>query len=457
MARQRTEPGFLGIAVLCVVVLAVGAGLTAFLAKQKKPPQQAPIEETPTRVEIQPVRFEEVSVAITGYGEAHARDEVAVSPEVAGRVIAVHPRLEVGEIIPKGERLFVIDPRDYETRVAEAQASVDQLENALTRVKRQYEIDQKRLETFGRSRDLAKADFERAQELYAKDQIESKSFVDSKEVAYNNAVDAYDQLAQTLDIYPIRIQEAKSNLAAARATLQQAHIDLERTIVTAPFDARVKSVDLEADEYVSPGQVVTTLADDSVLEIPVSLNSREARKWLRFDKTRRIDDKAWFNQLTRVPVEIAWTEALDQNQWQGALDRVERFDQDTRTLTVVVRVKGEEAKAPHAGRLPLVEGMFCRVQIPGRTASHVVKVPAEAVNFDRDASGFRTVYIATYDKENDQYRLVTRHVQESHIEGDYIYIADGLEEGDLVITTRLINPLENSLLEIQEPLPVETG
>jgi multidrug efflux pump subunit AcrA (membrane-fusion protein) len=98
------------------------------------------------------------------------------------------------------------------------------------------------------------------------------------------------------------------------------------------------------------------------------------------------------------------------------------------------------------GRLPLVEGMFCKVRIPGRVAENVVKLPAECVGFDRDASGFRSVYVAA-PAEGGALRLKTVKVKESHMEGQDMYISEGLNPGDLVITTRLVNPLENSLVE----------
>jgi hypothetical protein len=34
------------------------------------------------------------------------------------------------------------------------------------------------------------------------------------------------------------------------------------------------------------------------------------------------------------------------------------------------------------------------------------------------------------------------------VEGENAYVADGLNAGDMVIITRLIDPLENALLEI---------
>lgn len=442
--------------IACVLIIVLGMMITALLISQRKPPAHAPIEERALRVQAKMVRFEDARVDITGYGEVRARDVAHVSTGIAGKVVAIHPRLEAGEIIRAGEVLLKIDPRDYQARVDEIHATIVQLQSTVERLKKRNAIEADRLETFERSRDLAKTDFERSQRLFAKDSIESQSLVDAREIAYNTAKDQFAQLALTLELFPLRVLEAESNLHATEAKLDKAKADLERTVVSATMDVRIKTVSLELHQYVSPNDVIMSLADDSVLEITVPINSREARKWLRFDETKSPDERAWFNELTRLPVEIAWTEAVDEHRWRGTLHRVERFDQQTRTLAVVVRVTGADAVSPVAGNLPLVEGMFCRTLIPGRTAEHVVRLPAEAVSFDREASGYRTVYVAVHDPETGEHRLKSTPVKESHISGEFVYLASGLNEGDLVITTRLINPLENILLEFEEPLSEET-
>ena len=453
---QILKSGHLKTLIACASIILLGVVITALLISQRTPPAHTPIVERPLRVQAKMVRFEDARVDITGYGEVRARDVTDVSTGVAGKVVAIHPRLEVGEIIRAGEVLLKIDPRDYQARVDEVQASIVQLQSTVERLKMRNAIEADRLETFERSRDLAKTDFERSQRLFAKDNIESQSLVDAREVAYNTAKDQFAQLALTLELFPLRVLEAKSNLRAAEAKLDKAQADLERTVVSAPVDVRLKTVSLELGQYVSPNDVIMSLADDSILEIIVPINSREARKWLRFDTTKPPDERAWFNDLTQLPVEIAWTEAVDEHRWRGDLLRIERFDQQTRTLALVVRVTGADAVSPIAGSLPLVEGMFCRAIIPGKTVEHVVKVPAEAVSFDREASGYRTVYIAVKDPETGEHRLESRPVKESHISGEFVYLSDGLAEGELVITTRLINPFENILLEIEEPLPEET-
>jgi RND family efflux transporter MFP subunit len=435
---------------LGVLIIALAVVASLGLAARRKPPVQAEIAERAIRVDVMSVRHEDVPVWISGYGEARARDEVALSPEVSGRVESVHPRLEVGEVIPTGEPLFTIDNRDYRARVSEAQANVAQWTATIDRLQKQFATDKERLPSYASTRDLAKRDYERALSLFKDQNIESESFVGDREAEYNQAQDAYNQFAQTIELYPLRIEEARSSLAAAQAALDRAQSELDRTVVAAPFDARLKEVDIESGEWVTPGTRVLTLADDSTLQIAVPLNSQDVSNWIQFESETGKQNRAWFRDVKPVPVEVAWSEGLSTNVWQGTLDRVVRYDEETRTVTVMVSVTGAEARTPRAGSLPLVEGMFCRIRIPGKTATSVVRLPAESVGFDADASGMRTVYLAAPDKETAEVRLATRKVKESHADGQFVYVSEGLEDGEQVVVTRLVNPLERTLLNVQE-------
>ncbi len=436
-------------AVVMIAILAASVGVMILLASQRKEPAKAEVRERPIRVDVQRVTFENVPVGIVGYGEARARDTVSIAPEVPGRVVEVHPRLEVGEIIPKGEVLFQIDPRDYQARHDDAAATVQQMETSIERWNKQFSIDRERLETLSRSSELGKAEYQRVKQLLEVDQVGTQSGVDTAERAMNGTKDQYDQLVQVVDLYPIRIREAEDGLASARAMFEMAKANLDRTVVRAPFYARVTKSDMEQNEYVSPGSQLIMLADDSVIEISVPLDSRQARQWLRFGEPIDSVDEAgtaWFDALENVEVEVFWTEDEANYRWTGRVDRVEKFDAETRQLTVITRIDGADAQSAGSGRLPLVEGMFCKVRIPGKVAENVVKLPAECVGFDRDASGFRSVYVAAA-QGNGDLRLKTVKVRESHMDGQNVYVAEGLTSGDLVITTRLVNPLENTLVQ----------
>lgn len=455
--NRRFVAAILGRVIGCVVLLGLGYGAMSLLASMKEPPVKAEIRENARAVKVSPAQFEDVPITITGYGQVRARDVVAISSEVAGRVVESHPRLEVGEVIPKGDVLFRIDPRDYQAQYDEVQATQALWQNTIRRLKRQFAIDRERHKTLARSRELAAAEHARVKQLYIEDRIVTQSVVDQAEISANAATDAADQMAQALDLYPIRIQEAESSLAAAAAQGDRARAAFDRTTVIAPFDARVTSVDLEVGQYVAVGTSVVTLADDSVLEISVPIDSRQARDWLRFDSSTegRGDSprqRAWFDALSEVPVNVYWTESSNGKHWPGMLHRVEKFDHLTRMLTVAIRIDGCDAVSGEDGGLPLVEGMFCRIEIPGRIARGVVKLPAEAVGFDLESSGFRTVYVAA-PAAGETLRLKTVKVLESHVDGEFVYIAKGIEEGDLVITTRLVNPIENILLEAEREPP----
>ena len=83
--------------------------------------------------------------------------------------------------------------------------------------------------------------------------------------------------------------------------------------------------------------------------------------------------------------------------------------------------------------------MFCEVAIPGRTMRNVYRLPRHAVSFENK------IYLVTADN-----RLKTVAVTVERIEGEHVYVGQGLNPDDTVILTRLIDPLENVLLDIAD-------
>jgi len=428
---------------ICIVILGFGLFGMSKLASLKKPPAEVAMKERPIRVEALTLQSQDIPVFITGYGEVRALTEVMIAPEVSGRVVMTHPRLDVGEIVLAGETLFEIDATNYQASLAEARASVQQFRNVIARFRKQSDSDTDRLKTLQRNQDLAAADFERLRKLFSNDNVGTRSGVENAEKAFNTATDQVDQMNQALALYPIQIKEAESNLASAEARLSLAQANLERCLVRAPFNGRVKSVALEKGQFVSPGQQVLTLADDSTLEIQIPLDSLDARKWLQFSNTSLPQNGAWFSALKQVSSRIQWTEDKQGHSWKGTLHRVVKFDQKTRTLTVAVRFSSRDVISTANGRLPLVDGMFCSVSIPGRTLENVFQLPRQAVSFEN------TVHVII---DN---RLKTLPVEVVRIDGEYTYVSGGLNNGDTVVTTRLIDPLENSLLEITRHIKQE--
>jgi len=425
-----------GMVLACALILLAGAAILVILVSRREPPAQAVVVERAVPVQVQAVHPEDVPVVITGFGEVRPLDVAQFAPQVSGQVLAVHPRLEVGAVIPEGEVLFEIEATDYASSLTQARAQVAQGEATLTRLRMQQQVDQERLETLARTRELARGEFERLRELLEEHDVGTRSGVDAAEMQANQARDAYDQLHQAVRLYPTRLQEAEAGVAVARAQLELASVNLARTEVRAPLTSRLSAVQVKPGQFVRAGEPVLTLVNDAVLEISIPLESRDARRWLRFSEATPGESVSWFGALEQVPVRVYWTEDREGGYWEGTLDRVERFEDTTRQVTVAVRVTSQDAVRPGAD-LPLVEGMYCAVEIPGKEMQDVYRLPRWAVSFEG-----RSVHLAV------DSRLKMREVEVLRNQGDETFVSGGLEPGDLVVTTRLVDPLPNTLLDI---------
>ncbi len=433
--------------VICTLILFVGwVGMNG-LAGLKRPPAESKTEERTIKVQVTTALPRDYPVTVTGFGEARTLTVVTIAPEVSGRVVYTHPTLKIGQIIPVGDVMFRIDPADYEAGFKEAKAGVNQWQNSVARLKKQFAIDTQRLTTLERNAQLTKTEFERIKRLFEADRVGTRSGVDQAERAYNSASDQADQMVRAVTLYPLQIREAENSLTSAKARLSLAETKLSRCTVKALFDARIKFVSVEVGQFVSPGQNILTLADDTLLEIQVPLDSRDAGRWLQFETPAgNHQAAAWFAKLKPVTCTIRWTEDKTGSAWPGTLNRVVKFDRQTRTLTVAVRITAESAVGKDSRLLPLVEGMFCSVEIPGRTMHEVYRLPRQAVSFENK------VYLVNADS-----RLKTVDVTVERIEGEYVYVGRGLNPGDTVILTRLIDPLEKALLEIADTTAAEAS
>ncbi len=374
--------------VLCTIILVVGFGGFVALKKMKKPPAQIAATERSILVEGMQVAYSNFPVSVSGFGQIRSRSIVPISAEISGKVTAVHPRLEVGEVIEKGEVLVAIDDRDN---------------------KLDYETAGSRLKTLQRDHELAVKEYKRIKTLYETNKVGTLSLVEKSESAVNAIDDRISQVKQAMESAKLR---------------------LERSVIRAPFTCRVTEVMVEQYEYVTPGRKLITITDDSNLEIVVSLDSRDVINWLEFDQKKGPESVNWFAPLTGRECQVEWTEDI-KVQAKGRVDRIVQFDPRTRTVQVAVRLELGTEKT-----VPLVDGMFCRVIIPGLMLDNVVVLPRHAVTFEN------TVYVAV---DN---RLHTRPVTVARLEQELAVISEGLAPGETVITTRLEQPLENSLLSV---------
>jgi len=356
-----------------LIVLILGMALAAWLVSARKAPDRVERPQLGPLVEVMPAQVTDVPVIVNGHGEVVARVAVDVIPQVAGRVVKVHPSLVAGGFFRAGEALVVIDPRDYELALERAQAAVARAQVSIQR--------------------------EQAEAVVAREEWDELH---------------PDEEAPGLVVREPQIRQAEAELAAAGADLAAARLNLERTHVSLPFDGVVVSESVDVGQFVGSANRLARVYGTDVVDVRVPLESREL---------------AWFDLPSRnggdgPRAEVSVNFGGSLSTWEGRVTRMEaQVDQASRMVHVVVEVKDPYDTSEN--RPALLPGTFVDVRIHGRTLESVVPVPRFAIHeggqvwvFENGKLGVRDVRILRSDRQQT-------------------LVAEGIETDDLVIVSSL--------------------
>lgn len=433
------------MALFCMIVVAFGIFGMVGLASSKRPPAKKPPISKNLSVSVVPVEEAQIRLTAVGYGQAAPVNVTEICPQVSGNIVEKHPALDQGGMVEKGAVLIKIDDTDYDIEVMKARAQMALSENAIAQYRVSWERDKGRLKSIKKNTALAKAEYTRLKTLYETDRVGTLSGVESAEQSYNTLLDTEKILVKTISLYPLQINEAKSDLAKDKADFKTAELNLERCVIRAPFSGRVQSESVETGTYITASTTALTLADDSTLEIQVPLSDKDAFETLGL--RRGTGQSAWFSGLDTINCRLESVTGKAFAATTAKIHRAVQYNAESRTLYLAVRVSGTqtqdagslEANQPpesgtDSGSVPLLDGMFCKVYFEGRALNHAVKAPRSSLNSDN------TVFVAR------DMRLKTLAVETVMSDGDYVYVTGAFEPGDSLITTSLTNPIENSLL-----------
>jgi RND family efflux transporter MFP subunit len=359
--------------ILVPILIIVGGFVVMFglIASRKKP--ESTIPDFPgVLVEAITVTPESHNATIFGTGTVKAKHEVALAPQVAGKVDWISDECAAGGTFKKGDLLFRIEAVDYELAVEQANARVAQAE---------YQLSVEQAQA-----DVAKREWQRMTE-------NKSSTMDSP---------------TSLVLREPQLKQAESNLASAEASLKQAELALERTKVRAPFNGRVRRESVDIGQMVSPGVPVGVLYSTDVAEIEVGLPVDELM-WLNIPGSKAV-----------VSIQVAgkkYSWKGEAVRWVGALDSVGRL------ARAIVEINDPYAEREDGGP-ELAVGSFVDVEFTGKEVVNAERLPRGAVR-----SG-DVVWIAAPDNT-----LEIRNVGMALRTRDFVYVTDGLKHGDRIITS----------------------
>ena len=455
---QKTNDMHRTIRLIVIFVLLAGGGaICAWLIRTKPIPQKREQINRALAVAVIPIHPALDRTPILAQGTVRAKTQVAIIPQVSGKLTQVHPDLARGKIIPKGELLFEIDSTIYESRVRQREAEVRGLEAALDR----HDQEQANLEErTGNARELLeidKDDFETSMNLFNVDKVGTRRDVDAAHRKYLHQQGVLIELASRQAMIPHLKRETEAKLDAARARSKQRRHDLDNTKILCPFEARVEAVGAHESQVVTAHFSIGTLTDMEAFEISVGIDPRELR-WL--DETVRPEALADGEETSETTVVVRWTLHGQDWTWKGRVTRFERVDEATRTAQMVVEVRQADMVATlhGGGGIPqrLSIGMFCTTELPSEPLLDALLVPRHAIHDNRwvyvfepdaDSDDGRTGRLGR--REVPMLRSLRGAVLVDYRDRDWGEVCE-LSPGDRVVVSPLVRPVVGMAVRVRD-------
>ena len=259
----------------------------------------------------------DVPIYVEAIGQTRGAEEVEVRARVEGYLDSVE--FHEGSVVRKGQRLYTIDPREYEAAVAEAKARLAQAKADLAR----------------NEQDVARYEPLVAQDAYPKQNLETA-------IAMVNA--------------------GRANVDAAQASLTSAELNLSYTKVNAPTDGIIGKTEVNVGNLVGRGQPTLLTHISKLHNIDVRFTLPEA-DYLRFARRR--------DQIVAPALELVLADGSIHPE-PGRMVFVDRsVDPTTGTMLM-------EAAFPNPGTI-VRPGQYARVRAPVDTRSGALLVPQRAV------------------------------------------------------------------------------
>lgn len=322
-------------------------------------------------------------------GQVQGKNEVKIQARVSGNL--VEKLVSGGDIVHKGQPLFRIDSRQYESALLSAQAELAKAEANLSNTQ---------LNT------------QRYRELFRGNAISEQEVTNQESVEQQN------------------VAVVNSN----RALVQRAQDDLNDTLVVSPLDGRMDVNDVSVGTYVQAG--TTTLATVGSMDpvfVQFSMSENEYLKLAQLHQSG-ISTSQWGENVSIT---------LSDGKKYPEIGKVEQMDrslaQNSGTLTL-------KAIFANPNKI-LIPGMFARVKIGGEVMPNAILVPQRAVQQLLDKS-FVTV-VGAEDKAE------SRPVKLGEKIGSYWIVEEGLTTDDTVVVEGLTKIQDGIPLAVTVVTPEE--
>jgi HlyD family secretion protein len=424
----------------------------------------ADAEEKSVPVEVALVETGDISLIFNYSGSLQPKDELNLVPGASGRIDTV--LVEEGQAVKEGDPIAVIETERYETAVKQAEAALAAAKLNLAKMEigsRPEEIaaaqaavalakaslndvanvdDDERTQA---ASNLARTQsaLKRAQSEYDKiawagdvGTTPQALALEEATIAYETALAAYNKQVNPSDsqLAPLMLQVAQAELQLAlttepfrqidfataatsikqaEAALEAAQINLDETIIRAPFDGTLADLNITKGSQVSQQTPIGRFISD---ELEAQVGVQESR----------------IGQIEAGQSASLQITAFPGQDFPGQVTSVSTAaDPSSRTFTVKI--------TPAQGQEFLRSGMFADVSILAQENTNTILAPREAIVQGNQPS----VFVVKDDNTVEQRNVTTGLYDQSRIE-----VIEGLQPGDVVVVAGQPNLQDGFTAEI---------
>lgn len=358
------------------LILLVGAGFAGRFGLNTSGPMPAPAPPPPQVTVSTPLQ-RKLATWTSFTGQFSAVDRVEVRAQVGGYLTDIH--FSDGQLVKKGDLLFVIDQRPYQIALEQAQAQLATAQAAM-------ELSNKQL---ARTSELKRSDF---------------------------------ASGETLDQ---RVQQQRGSVASldlAKAAVRSAELNLTYSRITAPQAGRISQHRLSIGNLVTGGNVgsATTLLTTIVSLDPIHLD---------FDMSET--DYLAYQRYLHAPREASPVDRTvdvslsDETGWKhhGVLEFLDNeMDRSSGTLHARATLRNSD--------LLIAPGQFARLRIPTSAHADVLLVPDAALSTDQSRKLLMTVA--------PDGTVKPKEVEVGALDGDLRVVTSGIGPDDRIIINGLM-------------------
>jgi multidrug efflux pump subunit AcrA (membrane-fusion protein) len=255
---------------LPIALLLAGIAAAALLFSSRPTPLAVEVQETVWIVALVSAQPQRLSPTLTLYAQVASPRAATLRAAINADVIEVPAR--EGDPAKFGGLLVKLDPSDAQLQLSQCEADVAELHAEIDNEDRRVATDRAAFIHETTLAELAHRGVERAQRL-AKRDLGSAAVLDESQQAAALQSMSVDNRRFAIAGHQSRAAGLNARLARAQSQLAMAHLDLQRTQIRAPFDARITSVNVAPGDRVRVGDALVEVFDPQAIELRAQVPS----------------------------------------------------------------------------------------------------------------------------------------------------------------------------------------